>query len=176
MKRLFLATLLLCLIFSSAASAQAATSRDDRYAHTVNAQRTTALHRKAAAHNRRTFHRHARPRHRVHHARGGAGSHAVAREAFHSRGLGARPRAWCGWYMRQVLGVADRAYDLARNWARWGRPASPGTGVMVVWSHHVGMITGRTAKGEWIVKSGNDGGAVRERPRSISGAIAFRAG
>jgi hypothetical protein len=45
---------------------------------------------------------------------------------------------------------------------------------MVVWSHHVGMITGRTANGQWIVKSGNDGHRVRERPRSIAGAIAFR--
>jgi hypothetical protein len=78
--------------------------------------------------------------------------------------------------MRQWLGVANRAFDLARNWARWGRPASPAPGVLVVWSHHVGMITGRTPDGQWIVKSGNDGGGVRERPRSISGAIAFRAG
>ena len=47
---------------------------------------------------------------------------------------------------------------------------------MVVWPHHVGMITGRTSNGEWIVKSGNDGGgAAHERPRSITGAIAFRA-
>jgi hypothetical protein len=47
---------------------------------------------------------------------------------------------------------------------------------MVVWSHHVGMITGRTSDGQWIVKSGNDGHGVRERPRSLAGAIAFRAG
>jgi len=44
-------------------------------------------------------------------------------------------------------------------------------------TYHVGMITGRTANGQWIVKSGNDGGGVaRERPRSIAGAIAFRGG
>jgi hypothetical protein len=42
---------------------------------------------------------------------------------------------------------------------------------VVVWSHHVGMITGRTAGGQWIVKSGNDGGRVRERPRSVAGAV-----
>ena len=65
---------------------------------------------------------------------------------------------------------------MARNWAHWGRPASPGVGVMVVWSHHVGMITGKTADGQWIVKSGNDGHRVRERPRSVAGAIAFRQG
>ena len=41
--------------------------------------------------------------------------------------------------------------------------------------HHVGMITGRTAGGEWIVRSGNDGARVRERPRSVAGAV-FRVG
>jgi hypothetical protein len=90
---------------------------------------------------------------------------------------GGRPRAWCGWYARGLVGHdPGPAYNLARNWAHWGRAASPGAGVMVVWPHHVGMITGQAADGEWIVKSGNDGHMVRERPRSISGAIAFRAG
>jgi len=28
-----------------------------------------------------------------------------------------------------------------------------------------------TASGEWIVRSGNDGGRVRERPRSVAGAV-----
>jgi len=92
-------------------------------------------------------------------------------------GLGGRPRAWCGWYARSLVGRdPGPAFNLARNWARWGRPSGPGVGVMVVWSHHVGMITGRAPDGQWIVKSGNDGHGVRERPRSISGAIAFRAG
>src|SRR5215471_16938703 len=29
---------------------------------------------------------------------------------------GGRPHAWCGWYMRGVMGVADAAYNLAANW------------------------------------------------------------
>ncbi|TMJ02624.1 MAG: hypothetical protein E6G97_11950 [Alphaproteobacteria bacterium] len=63
---------------------------------------------------------------------------------------------------------------LARNWARVGHNAGrPGIGVVVVWRHHVGIITGRTG-GAWVVKSGNDGHTVRERPRSLSAAIAFR--
>jgi hypothetical protein len=65
--------------------------------------------------------------------------------------------------------------NLARNWANWGRPSGPQVGAVVVWSHHVGMITGRSASGQWIVKSGNDGGQVRERPRSVAGAV-FRVG
>lgn len=124
--------------------------------------------------------------HRVHHD--GLSRHRYVYRGSHHRrtrlaslgdggGRGGRPHAWCGWYARRLVrsdpGVA---YNLARNWTHWGRPSGPGVGVMVVWSHHVGMITGRAANGQWIVKSGNDGHAVRERPRSIAGAIAFRAG
>jgi hypothetical protein len=38
---------------------------------------------------------------------------------------------------------------------------------------HVGKIVGHE-NGQWIVQSGNDGHAVRTRPRSLAGAIAFR--
>jgi hypothetical protein len=86
-----------------------------------------------------------------------------------------RPRAWCGWFMRRELGVANPAGNLARWWAGFGRPAhGPAVGAIVVWRHHVGRITGKTSDGRWVVKSGNDGHAVRERPRSVAGAIAFR--
>ena len=61
--------------------------------------------------------------------------------------------------------------NLARNWASWGNPSGPRVGAVVVWPHHVGLITGQTASGEWIVRSGNDGGRVRERPRSVAGAV-----
>lgn len=86
-----------------------------------------------------------------------------------------RPAAWCGWWMRQHLGVANPAGNLARWWAGFGsRAHGPAVGALVVWRHHVGMITGRTREGRWVIRSGNDGHAVRERPRSIAGAIAFR--
>jgi hypothetical protein len=91
-----------------------------------------------------------------------------------SVGLGARPSRWCGWWMRSQKGGGPEL-NLARNWAHWGRPSGPKVGAVVVWSHHVGMITGRTASGQWIVKSGNDGGQVRERQRSVAGAV-FRTG
>ena len=90
--------------------------------------------------------------------------------------LGGRPRAWCGWYHRQQVGVdPGPRYNLARAWVGWGVNAGgPGVGVTVVWPHHVGMVTGRTSDGRWIVKSGNDSHMVRERPRSLAGAISFR--
>src|SRR5262249_24541659 len=72
------------------------------------------------------------------------------------------------------LGLNDRKLWLASNWASVGHSAGgPGVGVVVVWRHHVGIITGRSGDG-WVIKSGNDGHAVRERVRSIAGAIAFR--
>jgi len=86
-------------------------------------------------------------------------------------GAGPRPSRWCGWYMRTQLGGGPE-YNLARNWAKRGRPLNgPRVGAVVVWSHHVGLITGKTNDGQWIVRSGNDGGRVRERPRSVAGAV-----
>ena len=87
---------------------------------------------------------------------------------------GPKPARWCGWWMRTQKGGGPEL-NLARNWANWGRPSKARVGAVVVWSHHVGMITGRTKDGQWIVKSGNDDGRVRERPRSVKGAV-FRMG
>lgn len=89
-----------------------------------------------------------------------------------------RPREWCGWYMRQVEHVADPAFDRAIAWTHYGRrAAAPALGVIVVWPHHVGIIRGGPdAAGRWLVESGNDGGAVRKRFRSLARAIALRSG
>lgn len=84
--------------------------------------------------------------------------------------VGPRPRAWCGWWMRTQLGGGPQ-FNLAWNWRHYGSAASPQVGAVVVWRHHVGIITGQASNGKWIVKSGNDGGRVRERARSVSGAI-----
>lgn len=85
-------------------------------------------------------------------------------------GVGPRPARWCGWWMRTQFGGGPEL-NLARNWKNWGRSSGPKVGAVVVWSSHVGVITGRSASGQWIVKSGNDGGRVRERPRSVAGAV-----
>ncbi|MGH6788229.1 MAG: hypothetical protein ACRECC_00935 [Pseudolabrys sp.] len=85
-----------------------------------------------------------------------------------------RPHSWCGWWLRHYLGVADRSFNLARNWTRYGSPAGgPSVGTIVVWRSHVGIITGSSGSG-WIIKSGNDDHAVRERERSLRGVIAYR--
>jgi hypothetical protein len=86
-----------------------------------------------------------------------------------------RPRAWCGWFLRHRLGVADRRYNLARAWAGYGSPASgPAPGVVAVYPHHVGLITGVPGPGRIVMLSGNDGRRVRERERSTRGVIAYR--
>ena len=87
-----------------------------------------------------------------------------------SAGVGPRPARWCGWWMRTQLGGGPEL-NLARNWKSWGRASGPQVGAVVVWAHHVGIITGHSDSGQWIVKSGNDGGRVRERPRSVAGAV-----
>jgi hypothetical protein len=110
--------------------------------------------------------------HRHQHA--GAAHRVIAGHDFPNRRGDPRPRAWCGWYMRQLMHVADRSYNLARNWTHWGRAlAGPQIGAIVVWPHHVGKIVGRIDT-RWLVLSGNDGHAVRTRARSLAGAIAFR--
>jgi len=105
------------------------------------------------------------------------GSSAEARSHHHNYagGYTGRPGAWCGWYMRgQVGGDPGPSYNLARSWAHYGSDAGgPSVGAIVVWRHHVGKIVGHE-NGQWIVQSGNDGHAVRARPRSLAGAIAFR--
>ncbi|MGD9668251.1 MAG: hypothetical protein AB7U75_04250 [Hyphomicrobiaceae bacterium] len=85
-------------------------------------------------------------------------------------GAGPRPGKWCGWWMRTQRGGGPE-YNVAWNWRNYGRPASPQVGAVVVWRHHVGQIVGQAANGRWLVQSGNDGGAVRTRARSISGAV-----
>src|SRR5690242_8820380 len=56
----------------------------------------------------------------------------------------ARPAAWCGWEMRRLVGAdPGPSFNLARNWAHWGRPGRPGIGAVVVWPHHVGKIVGQ---------------------------------
>lgn len=110
----------------------------------------------------------ARPSHRFHHHH----YHHVATSD-------PRPHAWCGWFMRHKLHVRNRAGNRALWWAHYGtRADGPAIGVIVVWSRghgfgHVGIITGESARG-WMVLSGNDGHAVRDRPRSVARAVAFR--
>ena len=91
-----------------------------------------------------------------------------SRSGRHS-GVGAKPGAWCGWYMRTRHGGGPEL-NLAANWRHYGRPSSPKVGAIVVWDHHVGEIVGKADNGQWIILSGNDGNAVKRRPRSISGA------
>jgi hypothetical protein len=112
----------------------------------------------------RSYHHH-HSHHHHHHRHGGR-----------HYGYNGRPSAWCGWYMRgQVGGDPGPSYNLARNWAHYGANAGgPRVGAIVVWPHHVGRIVGREQNGQWVVQSGNDGHAVRTRPRSLAGAIAFR--
>jgi hypothetical protein len=88
-----------------------------------------------------------------------------------------RPSRWCGWFARFNFAPQDPgpAYNLARNWAHWGRPAwGPAPGVIGVLPHHVFKVIAMLDRGQVLAISGNDGHAVRTRPRSIAGVIAWR--
>jgi hypothetical protein len=114
---------------------------------------------------------------RSHHHHHASYSHHHHRYASGGYSYAGRPRAWCGWYMRSQVGSdPGPEFNLARSWAHFGVSAGgPSVGAIVVWPHHVGKIVGHE-NGQWIVQSGNDGHAVRTRPRSLAGAIAFRMG
>lgn len=94
-------------------------------------------------------------------------------ERVSSRGVGPKPDKWCGWFMRTMFGGGPE-YNRAIEWKNRGRKSNgPQVGAIVVWPHHVGVITGKTKNG-WVVKSGNDSNRVRERVRSVENAVAFR--
>lgn len=89
----------------------------------------------------------------------------------------ARPHAWCGWWMRQNVGRdPGRQFNLARAWAGYGYAApGPSPGVIGVLPHHVFRVVAVLDRGIVLAISGNDGNAVRTRPRSTAGVIAWRA-
>lgn len=126
-----------------------------------------------------SHHRHHHPFHRTgytskHHHHYAHRHHGVR---YAHRGSGSatgRPSAWCGFAMRQWLGVADTAFNLAAHWVHWGHPASPAPGAVVVYPHHVAQIVGPCHDGGCVMRSGNDGNAIRTRWRKLAGNIGVR--
>ncbi len=88
---------------------------------------------------------------------------------------------WCGMWMESHTGIHGPGnLAMAREWAHVGQPApGPAPGVIGVMPHHVFQVIevlGRDRHGNETVLaiSGNDGNAVRTRPRSTAGVIAWR--
>ncbi len=121
-------------------------------------------HTAASRHTQRRYHKHVQVSVKSSH-----------RSSYLPRTMGPRPRAWCGWYMRQIKGVKDSSYNLARHWINYGNRTVPGLGVVVVWPHHVGYIVGGSP-GNWIVRSGNWNNRVADVPLNRMGrnVIAYR--
>ena len=170
---------LACTLFGVAIAlqlepAEARTRHQDSYSGSWQKSYARHLRGTAAQHHTRKSYAHKPAGKSYAHKSSGKSYAQIRVKATASARVGPRPARWCGWWMRTQKGGGPEL-NLARNWAQWGRPSGPQVGAVVVWSHHVGMITGRSASGQWIVKSGNDGGQVRERPRSVAGAV-FRVG
>jgi hypothetical protein len=144
-----------------------------RRSHTSAGRAQTArghLHRSGTARTqRKTASNHGAHNASTHRQGRAVGSHVATHSTPQASGVGPRPAQWCGWYMRTQKG-GSAAYNLASSWRNYGSPAAPQVGAVVVWPHHVGMIVGQAPGGQWIIRSGNDSGAVRDRPRSLSGA------
>lgn len=167
------------LVFAGATSADARPSREhahDSWNPFVQHSSSSVAERGERAAPRSAKRQRTASRNRGQHVRYAARRHTA--EASYSssggHGAGPRPRAWCGWWMRTQRGGGAHL-NLAWNWSKWGSPSGPQVGAVVVWRHHVGEIVGRASNGQWLVRSGNDGGAVRTRARSVAGAV-FRMG
>lgn len=84
---------------------------------------------------------------------------------------------WCGLWMQRHTGIHGPG-NLARaiEWRHVGREAyGPGPGVIGVMPHHVFQVVAVLEHGLVLAISGNDGNAVRTRPRSTAGVVAWRA-
>jgi hypothetical protein len=170
MLRLICVALLLCV----AAPAFAKGKHHHRGAHSVS---VVKKHGYAERHFKKRLHRtkYVQVSKSARHAAAKSARHAGVKVAQQVRRGDPRPSAWCGWWARQQFGVADRSYNLARKWAQIGTPAhGPAPGVIAVWRHHVGIVISVPGPGRIVLKSGNDGHAVRERERSSRGVIAYR--
>ena len=100
--------------------------------------------------------------------------HPHHRPYTHSGSNDGRPRAWCGWYLRHLLGVTDSTFNLAINWLHYGSPAQgPCVGCIAVGRHHVAKIVGG-GPGHWITQEGNYNGGVHVGQRSLGWVIAYR--
>ncbi len=94
----------------------------------------------------------------------------------YSRPAECRGIAWCGCWLKKILGIPDPSLNLAINWARVGSAASPDSANVVVWRHHVGKLL-KHEGGRILIQSGNDRGAVRTRwvsPGILGGVVAWR--
>jgi hypothetical protein len=162
------------LVFSGATSADARPSRENANWNPFVQQTSSVAERGKRASVPRAKRQRAASRERGQRVRYAARRQHAETSYSGGRGAGARPRAWCGWWMRTQRGGGPHL-NLAWNWSKWGRSSGPQVGAVVVWRHHVGEIVGRAPNGQWLVRSGNDGGAVRTRARSVAGAV-FRVG
>lgn len=131
--------------------------------------------------NAEAHHRHHHRHHRHHYSH-----HLVHKYATYDRSRAHdtqinsydRPRdcygiPWCGCWLRHEFGFANTVLNLAAAWSHVGQPASIDTANVVVWPHHVGKLLKHDGN-HILVKSGNDGHAVRTRWRTTAGVIAFR--
>jgi uncharacterized protein (TIGR02594 family) len=99
------------------------------------------------------------------------------------RYLGGNPTGWahnwCGEFVgmvvKQLGGTPPRDYPLAAAWRNYGHDAGgPAPGVVMVMSHHVGVVIANLGGGRVLVRSGNHGHRVGDGVYDTRRAIAWR--
>jgi uncharacterized protein (TIGR02594 family) len=84
---------------------------------------------------------------------------------------------WCGAFMGMIARRSGRSMpanpNLARAWARAGRPTTPHIGAIAVMAHHVGIIAGFKHV-KILLVSGNHSHRVGQGWYSASRVIAYR--
>lgn len=98
-----------------------------------------------------------------------------------ARYLGGNPtgwgRVWCGRFMRMVVGHdPGPRYNLARNWAHYGKATRRRPGAIAVMRGHVGIVArgGNCGPGRVYILSGNHGRRVGYGCYAASRIIAYR--
>jgi hypothetical protein len=83
-------------------------------------------------------------------------------------GVNTRRTRWCGLYLAKIVRNPPRAAASVASWRGWGKRTSCRAGTVAIFKHnHVGKVMA-VKKGQMLVKSGNDGNAIRTRWRRAS--------
>jgi hypothetical protein len=83
-------------------------------------------------------------------------------------GVNTRRTRWCGLYLAKIVRSPPRSAASVGAWRTWGKRTSCRAGTVAIFKHsHVGKVMA-VKKGQMLVKSGNDGNAIRTRWRRAS--------
>jgi hypothetical protein len=82
------------------------------------------------------------------------------------------PHNYCGCGLRMYLGISDKRFNLAWNWARYFPRTSAHAGAAAVRSGHVMLLESQVSGTVWMVRDYNSGrGLSRVHKRDVRGYV-----